>query len=125
MKRFSKKILTSLLVLVTGMTVHAQLSNQVFKAAGSPVNPKVTVTWNRYYDHAGISEICKKIAAAYPDLAKLQSIGKSFEGRDLWCLTITDFKKAILIVNQGCISMGIFTRMKYKVLSLLCILPGT
>ena len=93
MKRFSKKILTSLLVLITGMTVHAQLPNQVFKAAGSPVNPKVTVTWNRYYDHAGISEICKKIAAAYPDLAKLQSIGKSFEGRDLWCLTITDFKK--------------------------------
>jgi hypothetical protein len=93
MKRFSKKILTSLLVLITGMTVHAQLPNQVFKAAGSPVNPKVMVTWNRYYDHAGISEICKKIAAAYPDLAKLQSIGKSFEGRDLWCLTITDFKK--------------------------------
>ncbi|NCT93720.1 MAG: peptidase M14 [Chitinophagaceae bacterium] len=84
------------LVLAAAVLVQqaqAQLPNQVFKAAGSPVNPKVTVTWNRYYDHAGIGEICKKIANAYPDLAKLQSIGKSYEGRDLWCLTITDFKK--------------------------------
>lgn len=93
MKQFILKIFTTILVLGSGMYVQAQLPDQVFKAAGSPVNPKVTATWNRYYDHAGISEICKKIAAAYPDLAKLQSIGKSYEGRDLWCLTITDFKK--------------------------------
>jgi len=93
MKQFILKIFTAILVLGSGMQVQAQLPDQVFKAAGSPVNPKVVATWNRYYDHAGISEICKKIAAAYPDLAKLQSIGKSYEGRDLWCLTITDFKK--------------------------------
>lgn len=74
-------------------SLNAQNADQVFKASGSPVNPKVAVTWNRYYDHAGISEVCKKIAAAYPDLAKLSSIGKSYDGRDLWCLTITDFKK--------------------------------
>lgn len=93
MKKITLKIATAILALCAGLFVQAQLPNQVFKAAGSPANPKVTVTWNRYYDHAGISEICKKIAAAYPDLAKLQSIGKSYEGRDLWCLTITDFKK--------------------------------
>ena len=63
----------------------AQNAGQIFKAAGSPVNPKVQVSWNKYNDHAGISEICKKIAAAYPDLAKLESIGKSFKGRDMWC----------------------------------------
>lgn len=71
----------------------AQTPQQLFKAAGSPVNPKVVMSWNRYNDHAAITEICKKIAAAYPDLAKLESIGKSYKGRDLWCLTITDFKK--------------------------------
>lgn len=85
------------LIIATGLLSytggHAQTAEQLFKAAGSPVNPKVPVSWNRYYDHAGIAEILKKIAAAYPDLAKLQSIGKSYEGRDLWCLTITDFKK--------------------------------
>src|ERR1700741_1010940 len=70
-----------------------QNAGQIFKAAGSPVNPKVQVSWNKYNDHAGITEICKKIAAAYPDLAKLESIGKSFKGREMWVLTITDFKK--------------------------------
>src|SRR4051812_34265321 len=84
-------VLTSWL-LVTAASI-AQTADQVFKAAGSPANPKVPLSWNKYYDHAGISEICRKIVAAHPDLAKLESIGKSFEGRDLWCLTITDYKK--------------------------------
>ncbi len=94
MKRFSQFILlhSSFIILFT-FTSTAQTSDQLFKAAGSPVNPKVPVSWNRYNDHAGLSDICKKIAAAYPDLAKLESLGKSFKGRDLWCLTITDFKK--------------------------------
>ncbi|WP_315814528.1 M14 family zinc carboxypeptidase [Paraflavitalea speifideaquila] len=83
-------------VSVTGMTLQAQQPNQVFKGAGSPVNPKVPMNWNRYNDHAGISDIVKKIAAAHPDLCKLESIGKSFQGRDLWCLTISDFKKGAM-----------------------------
>src|SRR6478735_5852837 len=71
----------------------AQDINGVFRAAGSPENPKVQVTWNRYYNHTGITDICKKLAAAHPDLVKLESIGKSFQGRDMWVLTVTDFKK--------------------------------
>src|SRR6188474_799301 len=71
----------------------AQNVGQIFKAAGSPVNPKVQISWNKYNDHDGITEICKKIAAAYPNLAKLESIGKSYKGREMWVLTITDFKK--------------------------------
>lgn len=80
-------------MVAAGMAAQAQQSNQVFKGAGSPVNPKVPMSWNRYNDHAGITDICKKIAAAHPDLCKLESIGKSFQGRDLWCLTISDYKK--------------------------------
>lgn len=84
------------LILASILLVHAsyaQTPAQLFKAAGSPVNPKVAISWNRYNDHAGITDICRKIAAAHPKLAKLESIGKSYKGRDLWCLTITDFKK--------------------------------
>ena len=73
--------------------VHAQNAEQIFKAAGSPAHPKVEVSWNKYYDHAGITALCKRIATAYPNLAKLESIGKSFQGRDIWCLVITDYKK--------------------------------
>ncbi len=76
-----------------GIAAQAQDANGVFRAAGSPENPKVSITWNRYYNHDGITDICKKIAAAHPDLAKLESIGKSYQGREMWLLTITDFKK--------------------------------
>ena len=79
------------LCFVPGFLI-AQTPEQIFKAAGSPANPKVAVSWNHYNDHAGITELCRRIAKAYPQLARLESIGKSFQGRDLWCLTITDFK---------------------------------
>jgi Zinc carboxypeptidase len=93
MKSIIKIFGFSSLLMILFVAAQAQQADQMFKAAGSPVNPKVTISWNKYYDHAGISEICKKIAAAYPTLAKLESIGKSFKGRDLWVLSITDFKK--------------------------------
>jgi hypothetical protein len=90
---FIKNISLSIIASTCFMMAGAQKAEQIFQAAGSPANPKVAISWNQYYDHAGITEICKKIAAAHPDLAKLESIGKSFQGKDLWCLTITDFKK--------------------------------
>jgi hypothetical protein len=93
MKFYIKPFIALFVYMLIMLPANAQTAEQLFKAAGSPVNPKVAVSWNHYNDHAGITAICKKIAAAYPDLARLESIGKSYKGRDLWCLTITDFKK--------------------------------
>ncbi|WP_367913309.1 M14 family metallopeptidase [Leadbetterella sp. DM7] len=62
------------------------------RAIGSPANPKVKVYWNKYSDHAEIYRISSDLAKAYPDLVKLESIGKSVEGRDIWLMSITDFK---------------------------------
>jgi hypothetical protein len=90
---FNIKFLFITAFIIAFTTISAQSPEHMFKAAGSPVNPKVQVSWNKYYDYNGITEICKKIAAAHPNLAKLESIGKSYEGKDIWCLTITDFKK--------------------------------
>ena len=64
-----------------------------FQAAGSPMNPKVQISWNHYYTNAGLEKICKDIAKAYPQLAKVESIGKSVGGRDIWVLTVSDFSK--------------------------------
>lgn len=87
------KIAISILSLVlVSVAALAQDANGVFRAAGSPENPKVQVSWNRYYNHAGVTDICKKLAAAHPDLIKLSSIGKSYQGREMWLLTVTDFK---------------------------------
>lgn len=61
-------------------------------ALGAPPDPKVAVSWDRYYDHAQIGEIGRRLAAAHPDYVKFSSIGKSYEGKDLWLLTVTNFK---------------------------------
>ncbi len=63
-----------------------------FRAIGTPHEPKVEVSWNRYYTFEGVVDIMQKIAKAYPNLARLESIGKSYQGRDIWLLTISDFK---------------------------------
>lgn len=87
------KIIYTFIAFIVSVSVFAQDASQVFRAAGSPENPKVQISWNRYYNHSGITEICKKLAAAHPDLVKVSSIGKSYQGRDMWVLTVTDFKK--------------------------------
>ena len=45
-----------------------------------------------YHDFNEMSQFLKDAQAKYPQLAKLESIGKSYQGRDLWLITITDFK---------------------------------
>lgn len=82
-----------IILLFAASQALAQNTDFIFKAAGSPENPKVQVAWNHYNTHAGITDICKRLAAAYPDLVQLGTIGKSFQGREMWVLTITDFKK--------------------------------
>ena len=59
-----------------------------FKAAGTPVNPKVQISWNRYHTNEGLLNIYRQMVSAFPELVTLQSIGKSYEGRDLWLLTV-------------------------------------
>ena len=71
----------------------AQKPENILAAAGSPPNPKVPISWNRYHDNTALGEIYQKMVAAHPDLVSLSSIGKSVEGRDLWLLTITDKKQ--------------------------------
>lgn len=60
---------------------------------GTPPNPKVPVSWDRWFDHQTIGEIGRRLAAAYPNRVKFGSIGKSFEGRDIWVITVSDFTK--------------------------------
>ncbi len=60
-----------------------------YAAVGAPANPKVDVRWNRYHDFREASEILQQLVAAHPDLVKLQSLGKSYGGRDMWVATIT------------------------------------
>lgn len=47
--------------------------------------------FDRYYRYAELTSLLKEHAAAYPGLLRVSSIGKSFEGRDIWLATLTNF----------------------------------
>lgn len=49
-----------------------------------------TVQFNRFYRYAEVSALLKSYAAEFPGLVKLESIGKSHEGRDIWVATVTN-----------------------------------
>ncbi|HCC70966.1 MAG TPA: hypothetical protein DEQ09_07445, partial [Bacteroidales bacterium] len=80
-------IIFSMLISLAAM---GQDDIRFFKAAGTPVNPKVKATWNKYYTYAGIENLCKNLEKAYPHLVKAGSAGKSYEGRDILTLTVTN-----------------------------------
>ena len=90
----NKKLFSLLVVLIFlfSISLHSQSPDNLFKATGTPVNPKVPVSWNRYNTNEGLLEIYRKMVAAYPSLVRLESIGKSYENRDIWVLTVTNLE---------------------------------
>ena len=62
--------------------------------AADPIypKPKVPLAFNRIYDYPELEAALKALVAAHPDLLSLSSLGKSVEGRDLWCVTINNPK---------------------------------
>ncbi len=50
------------------------------------------ISFDRFYRHAEISDLLKAYAEEYPDLVTVQSIGKSYEGRDIWVASLTNRK---------------------------------
>jgi hypothetical protein len=87
-----------LLALIEG-TVLAQEPPQTdlspakafYKTLGTPPQPKVAVQWNRYHDYTESTKLLQELAKTYPDFCRLQSVGKSYGGREMWVATITDF----------------------------------
>jgi len=48
-----------------------------------------TLTFDTYYRYADLTSILQDFAARFPALCQIESIGKSYEGRDIWCATLT------------------------------------
>jgi hypothetical protein len=78
----------------------------VFKATGTPMDPKVSIRWDCYHDAEALGRLAGQIASAYPGLARIQSIGKTQQGRDIWCLTVTDFKEGDARFKPGTYVQG-------------------
>ncbi|XP_069669383.1 carboxypeptidase B-like [Periplaneta americana] len=93
------------LVTFLGFSITAQAVPSGFEEAYEEHNRESeinnSISFNRYYRHNEINSYLKELASNYPDLVTLQSIGKSYEGRDLTTIKIssggTSTKPAILI----------------------------
>jgi murein tripeptide amidase MpaA len=101
MKKVITNSIISVLFLLITVSSQAQTDELFYKASGSPANPKVQASWNKYYTNQGVADLCKKLSNTYPDLVTMESIGKSYQGRDIWLLTISDKKSADPALKPG------------------------
>jgi murein tripeptide amidase MpaA len=49
------------------------------------------VRFDKYYRYEDLTRILHNYAKEFPHLVAIKSIGKSYEGRDIWLLTVTRF----------------------------------
>lgn len=48
------------------------------------------LTFDTYYRYADLTALLQDFAAKFPALCRVVSIGKSYEARDIWCVTLTN-----------------------------------
>jgi hypothetical protein len=48
------------------------------------------ITFTRFHDYAAQGKLLQQLASTYPKLMKVQSYGKSYQGRDLWIVSVTN-----------------------------------
>ena len=86
----SKRAFASLFTLVACTATLAAKEKPVYQPLGAPADPEVPARWNFYRDYAEATGLLKQIAAAHPDICRLESLGKSYGGREMWVMTITN-----------------------------------
>jgi murein tripeptide amidase MpaA len=62
---------------------------------------EVPLRFDRYYSYDEVNEALKALNTAYPALTKLEVIGKSDEGRDIYALTINNPKTGDELSKPG------------------------
>ena len=84
------------------------LALSVVLVAAGPASAQLSIAFDKYHSFDEVTALLREATQKYPDLTSLSSIGKSYQGRDLWLLTITNKKtgapedKPALYVN-GCL----------------------
>lgn len=91
----------SLAVLCLSATYVLAQDRPPYKAMGAPVQPKVPAQWNQYHDGAATAALLKALADAHPEQARLESIGTSYEGREMQVIVITNFAKGDVTRKAG------------------------
>ncbi len=83
----TRKNLSLVLTVAAGLALTA-----IFAPAQKASDPafKVKLDFNRWHDVGELYADMKRLQAAFPKFLKLESIGKSFGGRDLMLMTINN-----------------------------------
>ena len=74
------------LLSATALTVPAGAQER----RGSDAAHRLPLTWDRWLDHDEIGERLRLLERTWPRFLTLQSVGKSFGGRDMWVVTINN-----------------------------------
>ena len=61
-------------------------------SSGGMAADEVRLSFDHFYDNAELTQALRSLQKAYPQLATLQSIGKSVQGRDLWAIILNNPK---------------------------------
>ncbi len=56
----------------------------------SSLSYSLILRYDRYYNYKEVFNAIQKIKAKYPKFVKIETIGKSYQGRDLWAVTINN-----------------------------------
>ena len=51
----------------------------------------MSIRFDTYYRYDELSRLLRQLAQQHPHLLRVESIGRSFEGRDIWLATVTRF----------------------------------
>jgi len=68
------------------------LSVCVTSTAGAARTEKPHLVFDHYYNYEELSQALKTLADAYPEFLTLASAGTSFQGRDIWVMTVNNKK---------------------------------
>src|SRR4029077_4764025 len=83
-----RSILMAVALAAAASTLHAAEPK-----GPSPLVPQgaaPVATFNRLHTYEEVVALLKAYAAAYPKWTRLESVGKSIQGRDLWMITVTN-----------------------------------
>lgn len=84
MRPRTAKLIAGALALLAAAS--PSLAAEPIQTQGNPPEP----AFNRLHTYEEIADLLKGYASAYPKWTKLESIGKSMQGRDLWMITINN-----------------------------------
>jgi len=90
MKTKRIKVVTGVFVLF--ILLASGLNTQIKDKQGGHGESEFPMNWRRYYNFDEMTDILKRMEKQYPGFVRLESSGKSRQGRDLWVTKLTNLR---------------------------------